>query len=252
MAKKTTTTIKEIKKEISAAKKRIGIIEKHTGAKIELNIDTILSHKNKDEALSSLKNISWNKLKAGKGFRNDFIEIEVQGEYWTKAKGWTKTKTIVPTNQGVSLLKSVAKRERITGEVKKISIAGVENIPLAKKYFNYFKTKEQFKRHEARNARKRMNNFSDNLGDMLEFVEDKHKRAEIRRLRQLIKSDPLKFDLMIREEKLYDLAGVNFYESKDQKVELKENWEKILEILRSKLGVSDLTDIEAPKKKKKK
>lgn len=241
MAKRITE--KAIKSELRLVNERIKTIEKHTGAKITINKEAVLSSPNKAETLRNLKNISWKALSEGKSFKHDFINMQVEGKYWTAKAGFVETTTEIQGKDAVKLLKAVAKREKITGQVEKISISGKDAGKKAIDYFSKFKDKEQWNRYIKRNNRIKMKNFSDNLKEMEQFIPDAHTRQKLRHLRALIRKNPDKFVKIIEDNKLYDILKINFYDSDDQSVDFEDNWQDVIEILEGKFGVDDLTKL---------
>lgn len=241
MAKRITE--KAIKSELRLLNDRIKTIEKHTGAKITINKDAILSSPNKAETLKNLKNISWRALSEGKSFKHDFINMEVSGRYWTAKAGFVETTTEIQGKDAVQLLKAVAKREKITGQVERISVSGKDAGKKAIDYFTKFKSEKQWASYVKRNNRIKMKNFSDNLNEMIQYVPDAHTRQKLRHLRALIRKNPDKFVQIVEKHKLYDILKINFYDSDDQSVDLADNYPDIIEILEKEFGVSDLTNL---------
>lgn len=237
---KQRTTKNAIEKEIKNVEKRLKTIERHTGAQLSLNKDAILSDPNRSKVLENLKNISWNTMKEGKSFGRDYINGKVEGKYWTAKAGWITTETEVQATDMAKLLKSVAKREKLTGELIKISISGEENIDKAIDFFNYFKSTEQYQKHILRNQKKAARNFEQNLGDMIQFAGDemtKEQVSKLRHIRAAIRKNPKLWAKFINEHHLFEISGVNMYDSKDISVDLKNNYEDIIEVIEDETGV---------------
>lgn len=251
MAKRIGETA--LKREIRNVENRIKTIEKHTGAKITINKDAILSNPSKAKALAELRKISWKTLKQGKGFKHDFINMTVEGKYWSAKAGFIETETEVQGKDAVQLLKAVAKRERITKEKKQISISGQDNIEKAIDYFNYFKTQKQYEAHERKKAFTVTNNFVNNLKDMMTFGDiTEEEKQKLQKLIHAIRRDPVKYKKIIEEKKLYDIAGVNMYDSDEQLVDLKENYDLIMDALLTEIGNPDEIEEEELKRIRKK
>lgn len=237
---KQRTTKADVAKEIKNAEKRLKTIERHTGARLSLNVERIMNDPNRARALENLKNISWNKLEQGKSFQKGFVDMTVSGKYWTAKSGWITTETEVQEQYVPRLLKATAKREKITGQRENISISGNDNIEKAIKYKNYYKTRKQFERHERRKAKTVMNNFTDNLQAMIDTGE--LSPAEVRKMKKLkalIRKSPEKWKEIIDKHKLYDIAGVNMYDSDEQLVDLKNNYDSIIATIEEEVGDID-------------
>lgn len=237
---KTRHSKAEVQKELKKAQQRIKTIERHTGARISLNVDKILADKNRAHALEGLKNISWNKLEAGKNIPKGFVNVEVQGRYYQKkTREWIETKTEVDPSQASRLLKATARREKATGQIEPISISG--DVEKAIKYKEKIKTRKQWESFQKRKNRKKADNFVGNIQDMLDYTDEMSAddRRKLKRLKSLIKKDPQKWIKIIEEHKLYDIAGVNMYSSKEQLVDLKENYDTIIEVIENEVGDID-------------
>lgn len=238
--KKQRTTKKAIEREIKNVEKRLNEIELHTGAQLSLNKDAILNNPDRAKTLQQLKNIDWNSMKEGKSFGRDFVSGKVEGKFWTAKAGWITTETEVQTTDMAKLLKAVAKRERITGETMKISISGEDNIEKAIDFFKYFKNEKQYQAHVNKNLRKVARNFERNLGDMLEYGPEEMTKEQVRKLRHLraaIRKNPKLWVKFINEHHLFEISGVNMYDSKDISVDLKNNFDDIIEVLETETGV---------------
>lgn len=219
-----------VEKEIRLAEKRLKTIEKHTGAKLTINRDAILSNPNRAKTVESLKNIRWGALKEGASFTKDFVNMKVEGKYWTAKAGWIETQTEVQGKDAVQLLKAVAHREKITHRIEKISISGKENIPKAIDWFKYFETEKQYQNWLKKRNKTVAKNFSDNLKDMIDsgkLTEEEIKK--LKKLRREIRKNPEYWGKLITEKKLYDIAGVNMFDSDDVSVDIADNYDLIME-----------------------
>lgn len=251
MAKTKTTTQRitkqDVAREITAAKRRLKTIERHTGAQLSLNTDRIMNDPNRAGALESLQNISWNRLKQGASFKKGFVNMTVEGKYYnTQKAGWIATETEVQEKYVPRLIKASAKREKITGEIEPISISGQENIAKAIRYKEYFKNEKQWKRYQKHKTKTVIDNFRSNLADMLEYGELKpEERKKIKKLRRLMKQNPEKWRKIIEEHRLYDISGVNMYDSDEQMVDLKDYYTDIIETIEAEVGdINDLPEDE--------
>lgn len=251
MAKTKTTTQRitkqDVAKEIAAAKKRLKTIERHTGAHLSLNTERIMNDPNRAGALESLKNINWNKLEQGASFKKGFVNMTVEGKYYnTKQAGWITTQTEVQENYVPRLIKASARREKITGEMEAISISGKENIEKAIKYKQYFKSEKQWERYQKHKTKTVIDNFRSNLADMLEYGNlTTEERKKIKKLRRLMRQNPPKWRKIIEDHKLYDIAGVNMYDSDEQMVDLKDYYTDIIETIEAEVGdINDLPEDE--------
>jgi len=231
------TTKSAVEKEMRLAERRLATIEKHSGAHLSINKDAILQNPNRAEVIRQLKNVRWSALKEGKGFSKDFINMKVDGRYWTAKAGWVETQTEVQGKDAVQLLKAVAHRESITGTVEKISISGEENIGKAIDYFKYFKTSEQYERYLAKQDKIVAYNFRQNLKDLIN--SGKLSPEEVKKMKKLvsmIKKDPRKWAKIIKDHKLYDIAGINLFDSDDLSEDIAENYDLIMETVEKELA----------------
>lgn len=238
MAKRITESA--VKKEIAYAKRRLKTIEAHTGASLTLNDEAILSEKNYSKALKSLKKIRWQELKKGSSFSHDYINMKVKGHFYKEGSGWMDTVTEVQGPEAVDLLKAVAHREKVTKQREKISISGEKNIKKAIDYFEHFKTRQQYERYLERNDRKVADNFIGNLRELKKSnkltSEDKKKISELIRK---IKKDKVKWAKIIKDKKLYDMNGVNMFDSDDVAVDIADNYDIIMDELNETVFASD-------------
>ena len=231
------TTKAAVEKELRLAERRLKTIEKHTGAKLSINKDAILSNPNRAKTVESLKNIKWSALKEGASFSKDFVNMKVEGKYWTAKAGWISTETEVQGTDAVKLLKAVAHREKITKKTELISISGADNIGKAIDYFEYFKTREQYEKYLRKRNKTVADNFRANLDELIDsgkLSPDEIKK--IKKLRALIKKDPQKWAKIIIDKKLYDINGVNMFDSDDIAVDIADNYDLIMDAVEEQLG----------------
>lgn len=234
------TTKAAVEKEIRLAERRLKTIEKHTGAKITINKDAILSNPNRAKTVESLKNIKWSALKQGASFSKDFINMKVEGKYWSAKAGWIKTETEVQGKDAVKLLQAVAHREKITGLKEKISISGAENVKKAIDWFNYFGTKKEYEKYIAQRNETIATNFVENLQDMLKSGKlSPEEKEKIKILIEKIRQDKQHWAKQIIDKKLYDIAGVNMFDSEDLSVDIANNYDLIMDALEEEVFESE-------------
>ena len=235
------TTKAAVEKEIRLAERRLKTIEKHTGAKLTLNKDAILSSPNRAKTVESLKNIKWSALKQGASFSKDFINMKVEGKYWTAKAGWIKTETEVQGKDAVQLLKAVAHREKITKTQQNISISGEDNIEKAIDWFNYYKTRQQYEKHLAKKNKIVAENFSSNLDDLIDSGKlTPEQIAKLKKLKKAIKKNPQKWAEIIKQKKLYDINGVNMFDSDDLAVDIADNYDVVMDAIEDNLLEDEL------------
>lgn len=231
MNKKQRITKQAVEKEIKAAEERLKEIERLTGAHLSLNKTKIINDPNRTAALESLKNIDWAKMQEGKKFKKDFVNAVIEGSYWDEDYNYlVNFKTEVQTKDVPRLLTAAAKASKVKGFAEPIKAANVES---AIKYFSKYKTSSSYKRHVNALNRKKADNFADNLQAMIEYADiNKDDSTALKHLKSIVKKDPNKWTYIIEKYKLYEIAGVNMYDSDDQEVDLKNNADDILSTVR--------------------
>lgn len=233
---KQRITKQQIEKELRNVEQRIKTIERRTGAQISLNKDEILSSANRAKTLQQLKNISWSAFKEGRTTNKDFLNMTVSGKQWKAGEGLSDVKTEIQGKDAVDLLKAAAKRERITGQREKIRVDSEKNIRQVIDWFNYYKNEKDFLHKMNVRKDQRVHNFAENLEDMKEFAKTKEQKDALDWIAKKAEKAPKRWHAIIDGFELYKMAGVRFYESKDEKVVMKENFTDIWEILEKELG----------------
>ena len=231
MNKKQRITKQAVEKEIKAAEERLKEIERLTGARLSLNKTKIINDPNRTAALESLKNIDWARMQEGKKFKKDFVNAVIEGSYWDEDYNYlVNFKTEVQTKDVPRLLTAAAKASKVKGFAEPIKAANVES---AIKYFSKYKTSSSYQRHVNALNRKKADNFADNLEAMIVYADiNKDDETALKHLKSIVKKDPNKWTYIIEKYKLYDIAGVNMYDSDDQEVDLKNNADDILKAVR--------------------
>lgn len=233
---KQRITKQQIEKELRNVEQRLKTIERRTGAQISLNKDEILSSANRAKTLQQLKNISWSAFKEGRTTNKDFLNMTVSGKQWKAGEGLSDVKTEIQGKDAVDLLKAAAKRERITGQREKIRVDSEKNIRQVIDWFNYYKNEKDFLHKMNVRKDQRVHNFAENLEDMKEFANTKEQKDALDWIAKKAEKAPKRWHTIIDGFELYKMAGVRFYESKDEKVVMKENFTDIWEILEKELG----------------
>lgn len=234
MNKKQRITKQAVEKEIKAAEERLKEIERLTGAQLSLNKDIIMNDPNRKAVLESLKNIDWGRMQEGGRFKRDFVNVVVEGEYWEKrSHSFVHFKTEVPKDMTVRLLTAAARTSKIKGFTEPIKAANVES---AIKYFEKYKSPSGWNRHKNAVNRIKTENFAANLDAMITYGDFSNKDEKaLKHLRVLVRKDRNKWADIIEKHKLYDIAGVNMYDSNDQDVDIKNNAEEMLSDIRYEL-----------------
>lgn len=203
-------TKNNVKREIKLAKRRLRTFKEHTGLDYELDEEHFLSLQPK-EAIKQLKTIKWSNI--DKKYKNPLKHVNVSAT--VNFMGKAKT-TIIPKDQKKALVQSFKHREKITGKRIKQNIQSEKGVETAIKFNKKFPTKEDYIKWEQRRDDHALNNYLNNMRQIIKNGDDWFTQEVASILYTLINNGTI--DILSLTENganrwLWDLVAINMFDS---------------------------------------
>lgn len=223
---------KRLPNAIDRALKRIQTIEEHTGLKIVLDVDYYKSI-DKEEAIRKLNEIRYSNLNK----KHTILEhAKILSEGINPSSG-REYSFEVPNEEGEDLLRSIRRREIITGQKMPTRLLSPAALGSQKEYYDKYKTKKEWEAHLDARDSIAMNNYTNNIRRISILAGDDATKAAAEFILHMLNTGELSADRVLHSENLHTIATIELFDSLDDAT-LRQNGQHIIEVLVEEIPVN--------------
>ena len=230
-------TKKDVKHEITLAKRRLKTFAEHTGFTYELDKDYFLNMANRKKAVSQLRLIKWQNVNK-KDIKLDALKVSSVN----KLHGVTK-KVDLTNKDAKEFISDIKNAEKVTGEKTKVTIYSREAIPAARKFVKHRSDAKWWDEYKAERNEKALNNYYNNVKTMGDATADPALKLVAELIKKKINDGVLTADILAKSD-LYKISGINLFDSDQGDTPIESSASHILAVLREEIPITDAEIIE--------